>query len=313
MSNIIRSPLITKFEKNLSSKLILTRHGESIYNKKIREINSLKLKNHEEFTKLRMETRVSPDYCDCDITEHGQEECYNTGKKLESINLKYIFVSPMMRALQSCENVVKGYLDANKINDSNKSPKVMVSPLIFEKIEDGCDILSNIYRNMSAYNDYDWTEFKKLRQETLPIYMLNYCDTIIDVKTKEKKFSNDNPYFNLCLSQFKKNLKFNHEDLILRAMEELGETYIESSIKTYDRLIEFKTFLSRFLKENTLKKDERILLVGHSIVFKHFFTKMIYEDTFEPVEKEENYIHLNNGETASVYFDDEVLFKNLRI
>lgn len=309
MSNLIRSPLLTTFTRDLSSKLLLVRHGESIFQKRHRSIAHLKNKNHNEFMKLKHEIQYDPELCDCEISALGQEECYNAGRRLEQFNIKYIFVSPVWRALQSCEYILKGYFH----NNGKKHPEVIVNPLIFEKIEDNCDIVPNIYRNMDEFDDYNWEEFEKI--PFLPIYMLKYCDTIIDLKNDEIKLSRDTPYYNLCLNYFKKNLKYNHEEVLLKAMEELDKknVFIESSIKTYDRLFEFKLYLKRFLEENKLKNDEKILLVGHSIVFKHFFTKMIYENSFDPVENKDNYIHLENAEIASVYFEDYAMFKGLQL
>jgi len=314
-SNIIRSPLIAKFQKNLTSKFLLTRHGESFYQKKHREIYHIKNKNAQEYSRQIKEIRYDPDLCDCEITENGKNESYYAGKRLNELNIKYVFCSPLTRALQSCQYILKGYTDNNTNEKINKKPKVIVHPLIFEKIETNSDIISNIYRSMSAFPEFDWSEFSKLNQETLPIYMLKYCDTIINMKTNTIKFSNDNPYFNLCFNHYKKNLEFKHQEILLKAMEELNEqnSFIESSIKTYDRLLEFKTFVKNFLKENNLKNDERILMVGHSILFKHLATNLIYEDTFDPVEIDENYIHLDNAQMASLYFDDEILFRNLRV
>ena len=323
MSNIICSPLLTKFSKALNSKILLFRHGESFYNKTIRDFQKLKVKNPAEYKTKITETRFNPSLSDCNLTENGEFQSYDAGKKLEGLNIKYIFTSPLLRALQSCESIIKGYLDVHKVIDKTtgktikaiKAPKVIVNPLLFEKIQVTCDIIPNIYKNMEAFPEYDWNDFKALKQETLPIYMLNYCDTIIDIKTKKVKFSTDNPYFNLSLKYFKQNLKFNHQGIVLQAMEELHQenVFIESSVKTYDRLVEFKTNLKNFLNQNELKNDEKILIVGHSVLFKLLSTQNLYEDTLDPVLDEVNYIHLSNGELASLFFDDENLFKNLKI
>jgi len=312
-SKIIRSPIFSKFQRNVSSKLLIVRHGESFYQKALKDVHHLKATNPSEYSKMVNIARFNPELCDCDITEKGKKECFESGEQLELVRIKYVFVSPLMRALQSCEWLLKGYLDAiKKSGKSIKTPKVMVNPLIFEKIEDSCDFVPNIYRNMEAYKNYDWKEFKKLKQESLPIYMLNYCDTVFDATTNSPQISNENPYYKRCLSEYRTNLKFNHQEIILNAMKEINPAFIESSFKTYDRLLEFKTFLKKFSKESDLKKDEKILFVGHSIVFKHIFTNMIYEESFQPVEEDDNFIHLDNAQVASLYFDDEALFNNLK-
>jgi len=314
---IIRSPIFSNFKQNVSSKLILLRHGESIYQQRLKEVvkeyHQLKSSNPNEFTRLVNKVRFNPDLCDPVLSEQGKTESYEAGEKLEMLNIKYVFVSPLMRALQSCDLLLKGYIDAiKKSGRSIKSPKVMVNPLLFEKIEDSCEIVPNIYRNMNSFKNFDWKEFKKLRQESLPIYMLHYCDTVLDKTSNTAQVSNDNPYFKLCFNLFKKNLEYTHKDVILKAMEELSPVFIESSFKTYDRLLEFKTFLKNFTKENSMKNDDKILLVGHNALFKHLFSNMIYQENFQPVETEDNFLKLDYAQTASLFFEDEALFSNLK-
>jgi len=86
-------------------------------------------------------------------------------------------------------------------------------------------------------------------------------------------------------------------------MKELGlhNKYIESSRKTMERLELFKMYINGFLDENNSKLggDKKVLVVGHSILFKHLTSRKLYEDTYEPFEDE---IVLKNCETVSLSF-----------
>jgi hypothetical protein len=85
----------------------------------------------------------------------------------------------------TCQNVLKS---------AGVNPHVIVHPLIFEKIEDSCDLLGDINSNMKAWNNYDWSLYKNI--EHTNIYQLNYCD---NVPIKKKLDFN---YYQMAIKNF---------------------------------------------------------------------------------------------------------------
>ena len=83
-------------------------------------------------------------------------------------------------------------------------------------------------------------------------------------------------------------------------MESLGDVYIESSHKTFQRLMNFKNYLNLFLEKNKLEDNEKILVIGHSVLFKHLMSTQLEENSFIPL-KSENV--LKNCEIAGISFE----------
>jgi broad specificity phosphatase PhoE len=282
----LKNPLNSVLEMNSSkikSKIILVRHAESFFNLEIKNLENLKneIDQHEYF-KLKNRIRFDHGLIDCEITQKGIEQCRIAGKCLKDYKIKYIFVSPLKRCLMTLENILK------ISNHSNSD--VIVHPLIFEKIEDSCDVLKDINLNMKSHEMYDWSMFRKI--EHLPIYQLKFCDLVYN---REKEWI----YYNEAIDNLKKFNEYRHHHLILNAMEHLSKSnfFIESSKKTFERLQTIKNDLNSLISK--LNEDEKILVVGHSIIFKHLASKLVEEISSEP--KKDEYV-LENCEIAGLSF-----------
>lgn len=326
-SKLLTNPLRSRVEwgncnneklKKIISPMLLVRHAESKFNKEIKNIE--KLKNelpYKEYIQIKNKIRFTEEFMDCDITERGHEQCFDAGKLLRGVNIKYVFVSPLKRCLKTCQNILES---------AGLEPEVKVFPFIFEKIEDSCDLIRDINTNMSEWPNFDWSLFKEINH--LPIYQLQYCDNvhregeyeinsniitpvaiasssqeslghihISQVNSKQTKIS----YYHQAIQNFSQFNRYDHHKIALNAMERLNknELYIESSIKTMERLFNLKEFLTKFNKENKLERDEKILLIGHSIVFKHLTAQYMKENSYEPSGNE---IVLKNCEIAGLSF-----------
>jgi len=78
-------------------------------------------------------------------------------------------------------------------------------------------------------------------------------------------------------------------EFVLNTMRGLAERGInlESSEKTIQRLEMFKRYVNVYFEESKyeIMEEEKILVVGHSILFKHLTSKFL-NDLFEPNEND---------------------------
>lgn len=203
--------------------------------------------------------------------------------------------------------------------------KVIVHPYLFEKIEDSCDLIENINKNREDYKEFDWSLFDNNniinRNESL-YYQANFCDRYSPVFATEKdKFYNSEKFHNNYLDEIKnllleKDLKKEKEiiDIYLNCLvkgiyrlfdyENDNDKYVESSFKTIERLENIKKYLLEFIERNKLDEEnnkEKIILFGHSIIFKHLTSKNLLEEDLSPPLEESK---LKNCEFLGIGFSD---------
>ncbi len=296
LKNPLRPSLEKKSSNLIKSNFILLRHAQSKYNVAIKSLQNIEnFMDSQYFEKVQNHIRFGNELMDCDITDKGLQECLKTGVELKGYNIKYVFVSPMTRCLMTCNNVLNA---ANIKVDSSDYPEVIIHPLLFEKIEDTCDLLKYFERNKNKWANYNWDLFNEIEYPHL--YQLKYCDLIPSQNEKFAK-NKSNYYYNHALENWNKDKNFDYHDLVLNSMKSLSHKneYIESSSKTIERLDEFKQFLISFFKKNKLKENEKVIVIGHSVIFKHLTNTHLLAESYEPVEKKV----LNNCEYVGLSFD----------
>ena len=298
------SLLKSRFSKDLKSNILLLRHGESRFNLENNKLNEIRDKTIYELTKKSV--KFSEKLFDCDLTELGAKQSRNSAHLLRNINIKYIFVSPLRRALNTClyfldemEIIKKDQINYNK-------PKIMVHPIIYERFEDNGDyFLTDFNHKKLKYSSYDWSLFDKI--EDLPYYYLKFCDNFINEEGKLLKTNsetdlkkitvNDNYYCRLLKNQLDEGKKNDFGKIYLREIEKLDKlkTFIESSESIFNRNKILNNFLSEYSKK--LSGNETILVIGHSIFFK-YLTLLNYRT--EEIQTG-NFAYLNNCEVISYY------------
>lgn len=283
------------------SNILLIRHAESMFNCELKHVKTMQECLHkDEFKTKWRHVKFTDRLIDCDITEAGHKQCIDAGKQLSDVNVKYIFVSPMKRTLLTCLNVLRVMKESKNSYYKSEIPEVIVHPVLFEKVEDNCDILGDVHRNMKDFNKpenimYNWGMFGSMPH--LPIYQLKYLD-VNHIGNHDSEY-----FFSQAQDRFTKQNQYNHIPSLLEAMEvlEAQEKFIESSKMTIERLSIFKKFLHDFMtdKKNKMRDDEKILVIGHSVLFKHLLCSHVHEDTLEPTAETGV---LNNCEITGISF-----------
>jgi len=179
MRKLLQNPLRTNLKKltgnsQNSSSIILVRHAESLFNSEISKLKQFKnTLNHSEYEDSHHKIRFNQDLIDCSITENGKMQCQTAGQELKKngTQISHVIVSPLKRCLMTAENIIN---EMGHKNPNFKPPQFVVHPLIFEKIEDSCDLIQDIEKNMKLFSYFDWNMFKGITHA--PIYQYQYCD-----------------------------------------------------------------------------------------------------------------------------------------
>lgn len=296
IENLFLNPLKTKFHRDLqASKFLLVRHAESLFNHKIHTFDSIATnKDSSDYKNQKNKIRFSKDLIDCVITENGKIQCKTAATQLKDLDISHIIVSPMKRALMTAHFI----LEELKMLKSSTNPKIIVHSHLFEKIEDNCDLLSDINNHKKEFSHYGWGIFDNFDDHLY--YQTKFCDVLLENLALDKT----NYYYSQIREKHtsSKDKSFNHHDYILDVMLKLSDKgkYIESSTKTFERLNIVKDFLTKFENENNIlakNKESKVLVIGHSILFKHLTAEYVNEDTLEP--NENSYV-LKNCEIVSL-------------
>ncbi len=122
------------YETSTNGQVLYIRHGTTEYNKAL-------VANPQNKESLR----INEDYLDCSLSVEGRKDAILLRKVLEDINIKYIFVSPLLRCLETTEIVLKGHKNVNEIT-------VFIHPFISEVISSCHDISANIKQKKETFN-----------------------------------------------------------------------------------------------------------------------------------------------------------------
>ena len=295
----------------LKSSIIIIRHAESEFNKTVKLLKErIEIVDQKIFLKNIKSDRQ---LVDSFITEKGRNQCLKAGKELSNIPIKYIFTSPLRRSLETCKLVIQSKFSENsnylipikEIKEQNNI-KIIVHPYLFEKIEDSCDLIEDINKNRDNYKEFDWSFFDNMNRNDFLFYQANFCDNYHHPEDSNISYSEEiRKYIK------EKNLKENKEiidiylDVVLKGISKQFDNgkFIESSFKTIERLDYFKNFIMDFIEKNKINNEnnnEKILVFGHSIYFKHLTSKKLSEEDLSPPLEDSV---LENCEFIGIKFD----------
>lgn len=306
------------------SKFILMRHLKTLFNeghhkailsKDVNKIYSIRFNNS---------------YVDTEITPNAVEEM-KRANELTNVNVEKIYVSPMKRTLLTCLESIKLLEKSNK---QKEPPIVEINPFLFEKIEDSSDLNNNLNTKKENFSTFvfrnkkypiNWDKMTSVfNNNDYLYYQLRFCDQILDDKLANNKIAKydienelknniiTNNFYNYVLSKAK---NMSDEDL----SEEINNNIIPNVIHEMKRLAEYDNdaFIESFdsvsyrLKQVTkdIQKcypnpqnniDNKVLIIGHSVLFQYWCTQSIKKDSFDPhIDRERLY----NCELVGVNFN----------
>lgn len=245
------------YEKNLESKIIFIRHGETDYNK------YLKSKGKS--------IKYDKNYIDSPLNSQGEKQTATASKKFDNINIETIFVSPLYRCLQTAFLLFKNH-------KNKKNIVIYVHPLLTEVVSGVNNFCYDIQKtkekfNMNSEIKVDWSFFDKEynNPQKQDLFFLEYID---EKKHKEK------------IDEKVKKIYENYEkkDKIKEAISDLGKLIVDLGMRRFEtlnhlfqRVLKFKKFLKERYKDSLDKKDSKIIIVSHSCFGQIFTSKLCYE------------------------------------
>ena len=94
-----------------TAKVYVIRHGLSMFNAKAAEVEAEFTKNSPEFQAVQLDTGL----IDPDLHPVGVVQAEVNSPKIDAMNVKYVLVSPMQRAMQTCIHMFKSHPNLNNI------------------------------------------------------------------------------------------------------------------------------------------------------------------------------------------------------
>ncbi|CAG9322670.1 unnamed protein product [Blepharisma stoltei] len=205
-------------------KLWLIRHAQTFYNK-------AQYQWEEEGKSMdNAPLRWDPDLCDAELSEVGIQQCLSARDLVHTLDVHKVFVSPLKRALQTCEILFK---------DHPNLPQKIVHPILHEIINNGHDISSYRGAPFPEYSHYDWS---LVPNEVLAPYILKnrYTEQLVGLSYDDAK------------------------SRLLEIMREINPHQVESCDELYDRAQRSKEIWRKELEEGN------VALVSHSTFFNYF-------------------------------------------
>lgn len=159
-------------------------------------------------------------YVDCAVTSEGEEHIKRTEAAACQLSVATVFVSPLLRALQTCHGLFHRH--------PNK-PKFMVLPYITEVVSDAGDISLGNFAHQALYPDYDWSLLSDLDAK----YWFNSVSDNAALHTVVQQARNtDEVIDGLCREiQRVYPVHFEAQSEVLRRAK-MAKKYIESEIGT---------------------------------------------------------------------------------
>ncbi|CAI2373423.1 unnamed protein product [Moneuplotes crassus] len=229
------------------SQVILLRHANSEYNF---EYGKMSLRNYsiedERILRVRKDLRDAP------LSDLGLQQCKEAQPMANRLDVGYVFVSPMKRALETAYNVFLSHPNFDNI-------KFIVLPMLKEAIDTTCDIPMNIKDTISDYRNkfkkFDTSEVEKYSDQEH--YFLRDIDLEFSKKISTSKiYDPSDP------------IGSNAYDLLLDEIDRNYPNKIEKDLNILKRVALAKNHIKEFITTTSPGDDSKIILVGHSYYFK---------------------------------------------
>jgi len=250
----------------------MIRHGESEYN--IAQMKAFKsekeIKENED-----VEVKFCKELIDCSLSEKGVQQSLKCGEEVRNLDIAYILVSPLRRALMTCQNILKNHPNP---------PKVIVHPGIRERMQSNCDIGSPAEDLEKEFPNFDFSLLKELENHYW-WYLYGLPRDIHDQMLKHIAETYTTPEDQKALAS----------GLILEKMKAGWPVKLEPQAHLVLRVQEFVIDLKERIKKLTGKS--KILMIGHSRCWETL-TAESYGPDGEPIGAK----WLNNCELYEYHF-----------
>ena len=187
---------------------------------------------------------------DPSLHKKGLAQAIKAQASVNKMNVKYVFVSPLSRTLETCKNLFATYPDKENVH-------FVVHPVVRELMGSPCDVPVDTLKDKRAEYEalgYDFGMLDKFEKKDLFfLYSMNSPER--EELFEEIEKNQDKHYVQVIA------------DVIKRKKNEAkkGNRKIESFVNARQRAVNFAEFLVNFIPSAGLKEGEDIVIVTHSL------------------------------------------------
>ena len=239
-------------------KVYLVRHALSMYNYHAAKVQAEHSKNSHEFYAVMNDTNL----IDPDLHPIGEVQCEANAPKIHAFNVKYVLVSPMQRAMQTCILMFKDHPRLSSI-------RFVVEPWVHEILHTMNDIAMDATELVKKYApgqprchgiNFDFSRITQMERPNLWLAeTLIHADKkarffeMLAARESETGFTAESDYANV-------------QGVFVEVMQEsLPDNSYETKEDIFHRGKKAKSVLQEFLGENPLEEsDEKLVVVTHS-------------------------------------------------
>lgn len=255
--------------------IIWVRHSVSEFNEKMKILENSDHLDSKSWIELRNKVKFSKENIDSGLSESGIQLIYkvtddlNNMKNLRIIPLlskvEKVYLSPLNRCVQSFE-IFNRSLEG-KLKEQFDNLPVFINPLLFEKIEDSCDICCYLKNQENAAEP----NFQYMLTRDFLLYDVADFSTI-NYDSPTSTFTREVAAYDDILI----NPKLNQDDYINNIIElmmllDTKGVVLESQSSVYSRIKEFKKFLWQ-------QRERTIIVFCHENFIKTFLNRSESEE-----------------------------------
>ena len=240
-------------------KIWLVRHGLSVFNywsrtygHRAAEFGNVNAVEADPDYKYLMTIKDKADtrLADPDLHKKGMAQAQKAQEKINQMNVRYVFVSPLKRTLDTCKGIFGSYPKKGQLI-------IKVNPLVRELMGSPCDVpVDTLTKRRAEYEPlgYDFSQLEKYDKKDLYfLYSLNSPEReqLFEEIAKEP----DKPYIEVIAKYMKR----------FRKEQKKGNRKVESFVNARERAVEFAQFLLNFIPTAGLGENDDIVVVTHSL------------------------------------------------
>ena len=196
---------------------------------------------------------------DVSLHKRGEQEAIDARGVLSKLNVKYVFVSPLRRALETSRKMLEGLPNKEQL-------KIFVHPLLRPTLSNAKDLpmqLALVKKEYEAIPDlkYDFTLVNQESAELNDLYFLKCLnspekDTILE---EIKKSGKPEDYFQVVAATAANKSKTGKKKM----------RRLETHENARRRAVQFGEYLDAFVKKAGLQKDDDVLIFTHGNIVRN--------------------------------------------
>jgi len=237
-------------------KIWLVRHGLSVFNywsrtfgHRAAEYGNLgSVEKDPDYMYLQeIKDKLDTRLADPALHKKGISQAIKAQEKINKMNIKYVFISPLLRTLQTTKFLFANYPKLEQVH-------FVVHPLVRELMGSPCDVPVDTLKLHLKEFGFNFNMLEKFEKKDLFfLYSMNTPER--EELFKEIAKNNEKPYIETIAEFIKKKKK---EGL-------KGNRKIESFVNCRERAVQFAEFLINFIPSCGISENEDIVVITHSL------------------------------------------------